>query len=61
MFIFSCLVDADYLDTQSFVDEPTHQFYTLDTLRQRFSRYMDTLAGWQLPVNNKIRAILNMP
>ena len=60
--LFSCLVDADYLDTQSFVTgtDPTN-FDTLDTLRQRFSRYMDTLAGTAAPSKlNKIRAeILN--
>lgn len=56
--LFSCLVDADYLDTQSFVTGTDRAaFDTLDTLRERFNRHMDALAENATPSDlNNTRA-----
>jgi len=59
--LFSCVVDADFLDTEAFMDEGRAEvrgdFPALDVLRRRFDRHMDTLmqAAPDTPVN-RLRA-----
>ena len=59
--LFSCLVDADFLDTEAFMDEGRAEvrgdFPALDALRRRFDRHMDTLmqGAPDTPVN-RLRA-----
>lgn len=48
-FIYSCLVDADFLDTESFMDskqaEHRAKFAKLSELKTKFDRYMDLFAN----------------
>ncbi len=59
--LFSCLVDADFLDTEAFMDEGRAEvrgdFPALDALRDRFDLYMDILmqGAPDTPVN-RLRA-----
>ncbi len=60
--IFSCLVDADYLDTEAFMTpqaatERTTPFATLDQLRERFAQHMSNMSKRAAPTPvNLIRA-----
>lgn len=58
--LYSCLVDADFLDTESFVKEKTREYPYVDTdsLLNRFHEYV---SGWDYPetlLNRKRREIL---
>ncbi|HQJ08679.1 MAG TPA: CRISPR-associated endonuclease Cas3'', partial [Deltaproteobacteria bacterium] len=59
--LYSCLVDADYLDTESFMEEDrscirSEKYPELKKLESSFDRYMESLLGYskKTPVN-KIR------
>ena len=59
--LFSCLVDADFLDTEAFIDESRAQaragFAALDELAARFDAHMETLqAGAADTAVNRLRA-----
>lgn len=60
--LFSCLVDADFIDTEAFMDKGRADLRKeaqpeLGTLLKAFDRYMDSLCGKAAPTPvNKIRA-----
>ena len=59
--LFSCLVDADFLDTEAFMSEGKHQarygFPDLPNLQARFQTYMSTLSAKAKPsLVNTLRA-----
>ena len=61
--LFSCLVDADFLDTESFMDDVKSaqrgQYPAFETLLPAFNTYMtDLVAGADLTDVNKLRAAI---
>lgn len=44
--LFSCLVDADYLDTESFMAEKPVSWGTYDTMNDLFQRVQNYIAPW---------------
>ena len=64
-FLYSCLVDADFLDTESFMDskqaEHRAKFAKLSELKTKFDRHMDSFASSaeKTPVNEIRRKILS--
>ncbi len=63
--LFSCLVDADYLDTEQFMQPEQaarrRQYDSMETLKERFDTYMESLtAGATVSfINEKRAAILS--
>ena len=63
--LFSCLVDADYLDTEQFMQPEQaarrRQYDSMETLKERFDTYMESLtAGAPVSfINEKRAAILS--
>ncbi len=63
--LFSCLVDADFLDTESYMQPAKHAkrdgAISLDVLQNRFSKAMEELQknSMEHPLNNIRNAILN--
>ena len=64
--LFSCLVDADFLDTEAFVDkerkgrrhEATSRYAPLETLRDRLTKHMEGFST-EGKINEARRAFLN--
>ncbi len=64
--LFSCLVDADFLDTESFMNSEkanlrNHEYRSLESLDLALSRHMDQLcqSASELPVNKVRSKVLN--
>jgi CRISPR-associated endonuclease/helicase Cas3 len=64
--IYSCLVDADFLDTERFIDEKKsgwrQGYSSLATLQERLTAYLEQLAARAspTPINNHRAEILNL-
>jgi CRISPR-associated helicase cas3 len=64
--LFSCLVDADFLDTEAFMDEErkgrrheaTSRYAPLETLRDRLTKHMESFST-EGKINEARRAFLN--
>lgn len=65
--LFSCLVDADFLDTEKFMSKGKFQrgnFYNLEVLKNIFDNYIEknflneNIARYNAPINQKRRQIL---
>ncbi len=60
--LFSCLVDADFLDTEKFMDEersaPRGKYLQLEVLKERFNTFMQEERA-DTPINKKRNGILN--
>lgn len=58
--LFSCLVDADFLDTEAFMQEGTVErggFSTISELQKRFMKYYERFSHPTTPINKKRREI----
>jgi CRISPR-associated endonuclease/helicase Cas3 len=54
--IFSCLVDADWLETELYMEEkpkPRGDYHTIDILRDRFDKYVKRFENPQNSINRK--------
>ena len=58
--LFSCLVDADYLDTERFMSGKSEDRSTLTDIDILYGRFMKTIAGWFPPTTelNQKRCII---
>lgn len=60
--LFSTLVDADWLETERYMDDaetPRGQYASLDVLGDQFNRYLERFADPKTPINRKRTEILN--
>ncbi|MBI4743808.1 MAG: CRISPR-associated endonuclease Cas3'', partial [Actinobacteria bacterium] len=62
--LFSCLVDADFLDTENFMESNKAalrgKYPSLDDLKKRFDRFMKTKKNISTPINQQRNTILNL-